>query len=175
SDVAAMAAVPVAALAAGVLPPDFGEELAMELFEIMRAVSAEFNCPLIGGDIAFHLSPEHPLTLSVTVIARPIDAQHAPVLRSGARVGDGVFVTGVLGGSFMPDGSGHHLTFEPRILHALSLSRSLGTSLHSMIDVSDGLGRDVAHLAEMSGVQITLDAVRFPCRTGCTWKQALGD
>lgn len=175
SDIAAMAAQPVASLAAGVLPPDFGEQHANELFEAMRDTAAAYDCPLIGGDLAFHADPSHPLTLSVTVLAKPIDGDHPPVVRAGAKPGDRVYVTGVLGGSLQTNGLGHHLTFEPRIKPAIALARALGSNLHAMIDLSDGLGRDAGHIAEQSHVRIVLAAQRLPCRDGIDWRHALGD
>jgi thiamine-monophosphate kinase len=81
----------------------------------------------------------------------------------------------MLGGSLGIDGQGRHLTFEPRIAEALELSRVLKDRLHAMIDVSDGLGRDLSHMARMSGLQIVLDAARIPCTPGCDWKRALSD
>ncbi len=175
SDIAAMAARPVATLAAAVLPPDFGADRANELFDAMRATADQYHCPLIGGDLAFHAADAaHPLVCSVTVLAEPAD-DHQPITRSGARAGDTVYVTGSLGGSLQADGLGRHLTFEPRIELALDLGRLLGDRLHAMIDISDGLGRDASHIAQLSGVQIRLDAAAIPCHEGCDWRNAISD
>lgn len=173
SDIAAMAGRPVATLVAVVLPPDFGSGRATALFDAMRDTAAMFDCPLVGGDIAFHGDPAHPLTCSVTVLAEP--GPCGAVRRSGARVGDIVYVTGSLGGSLDADGGGKHLSFTPRINVALELGEQLGERLHAMIDISDGLGRDVSHIAALSGVRIQLFADRIPLTPGVTWRQALSD
>lgn len=168
SDIAAMAARPVASLAAVVLPRAWSEAQAMELFEAMRATAARYDCPLVGGDISI---ADAPLLCSVTVLARP--GPRGAILRGGAKVGDAVYVSGSLGGSVEPDGRGRHLTFEPRLELALALSERF--DLHAMIDISDGLGRDAGHVAEMSCVQIVIDAGRVPCSPGCDWKRAMSD
>lgn len=174
SDIAAMAARPVASLVAVTLPFNFGHSRATHLFDAMRDTAAAYDCPLIGGDIAMHRSASAPLICSVTVLAEPAPARD-PVTRGGARPGDGLYVTGALGGSLEPDGLGRHLTFEPRIAEALMLAEQLGDRLHAMIDLSDGLGRDASHIAELSGVQIVIDAERVPCSPGCDWRRAFGD
>lgn len=173
SDVAAMAASPVACLAAAVLPPDFGEQRANALFDALRRTAERFDCPVIGGDIAVHRHPSHPLVCSVTVFAEPSGPR--VVERGGAQVGDVVCVTGALGGSVEPDGLGRHLTFEPRIAVGQELLRRMGERLHAMIDISDGLGRDASHIARMSSVQIRLRADQIPCNPGCDWRRAVGD
>lgn len=174
SDVAAMAAWPDATLVAATLPSDFGEDRANALFDAMRATCEQYESPLIGGDIAFHSHADHPLVISTTVLASPIGPR--AITRSGAQVGDSVYVTGPLGGSLQPDGLGRHLTFEPRIQLGRDLLQTLGDDrLHAMIDISDGLGRDASHIAEMSDVQIILDAADIPCQRNRTWKHALGD
>jgi len=174
SDVAAMAALPDATLVAATLPPDFGEERANALFDAMLATCEQYDSPLIGGDIAFHARPDYPLVISTTVLASAVGRR--AVTRSGAQIGDSVFVTGPLGGSLQPDGLGRHLTFEPRIQLARDMHGAVGDDrLHAMIDISDGLGRDASHIAEMSDVQIILDAGSIPCHPNRTWKQALGD
>jgi len=175
SDIAAMAVKPVASLVAATLPPGFGEKRANGLFDAMRDTAARYDCPLIGGDIAFHSSDDHPLVCSVTALAEPIDDEHPPVTRAGARPGDAIYVTGVLGGSVAPDGGGRHLTFEPRMREAIALSLRLGRNLHAMIDLSDGLGRDAGHIASMSGVRIEIDAARIPCNKGVDWRRAARD
>ena len=81
SDVAAMAAKPVGAVAAACLPVGFGEDRAKALFDAMRATAEDFNCPLIGG----HLSTwDQRLIIPVTVFAHPDGLQ--PVLRSRPRL-----------------------------------------------------------------------------------------
>ncbi|MHC4218410.1 MAG: thiamine-phosphate kinase [Planctomycetota bacterium] len=173
SDVAAMAAKPVALMAAVTLPPDFGHERATTLFDAMRETAQHFACPLVGGDIAFFRNASSPLVCTVAVLAEP--GPGGPVTRAGARTGDVIAVTGALGGSLGPDGLGRHLTFEPRLVEAARLAETLGPRLHAMIDISDGLGRDASHLAEQSGGQIEIDAHRVPCAEGTDWRRAMGD
>jgi thiamine-monophosphate kinase len=173
SDVAAMAAKPAAALVAVTLPPDFGADRATALFDAMRETAAKHDCPLVGGDIAFHSNPGHPMVCSVTVLAEP--AGRPVVKRRGAQVGDVIYVTGSLGGAVEPDGSGRHLTFEPRINEALTLVQRLGDDLHAMIDISDGLGRDCSHIAAASSVRIQLHADLIPCSEGVDWRRAVMD
>jgi thiamine-monophosphate kinase len=152
------------------LPPGFGEGAAKELFDGLFAEASRLECPLAGGDIAFHADAAAPLVCAVTVLAEPGPA--GPITRGGARPGDAVYVTGALGRSYP---SGRHLAVEPRIAEALDLARRLGPRLHAMIDISDGLGRDASHIAEQSGVQVRLDVRRIPCAPGADWRAALGD
>jgi len=173
SDLAAMGGRPRAALVAVTLPPDFGADRAVRLFDAMRAVAAEFACPLIGGDIAFHHAAGQPLTCAVTVLGEP--PSRGPITRGAAESGDDVYVTGELGGAVREDGSGRHLSFEPRVAAATDLVNALGHRLHAMIDLSDGLGRDASHIAEQSGVQIEIDARRLPCTAGVDWRAAVSD
>jgi len=171
SDIAAMAGRPVATLVAATLPPDFGAERAETLFDAMRVTCEQYDSPLVGGDIAFHCRPEHPLVCSVTVLAEPSWA--VAVTRGGAQVGDDVYVTGRLGGAVTGDGGGRHLTFEPRIAEAIELLGHLTLRLHAMIDISDGLGRDAGHIADQSGVTLVLDAAAVPCTPGIPWREAV--
>lgn len=178
SDAAAMAVRPVCSLAACTLPQGYPDERARQLFDAMRTAAEQYDCPLVGGDIAFHSQPDQPLVCSVTVLAEPWSKELPPVTRSGAQFGDGIYITGTLGGSFGDDGLGRHLTFEPRIELARELRETLRDRLHAMIDISDGLGRDAGHIAEMSGVRIELDSATIPCTPGvpgCDWKRAMSD
>jgi len=174
SDIAAMAARPVASLAAVTLPPDFSEPLAKKLFDSMRDAADQLDCPLIGGDIAVHRDSSHPLVASVTVFAEPGRKTVPPVQRSGAIIGDRVYVTGSIGGAWSDDGDGRHLSFTPRVEEALALHRKLGARLHAMIDISDGLGRDASHIAEMSNVRLEIDAKLVPLHDRqVPWREAV--
>jgi len=177
SDVAAMAAKPSGAVVAAALPYDFGETRANALFDAARAAAQHLNCPLIGGDIAMW---DRPMNLTVTVLAEP--AGIGPVLRSGAQAGDAVYVTGALGGSMETvDGYTHHLDFEPRVAVARSLAGEAGTRPHCMIDLSDGLGRDLSRLCGASNVSAVIDADALPMREAAkrgeraAWQRAVSD
>ncbi|MEQ9096376.1 MAG: thiamine-phosphate kinase [Phycisphaerales bacterium] len=150
SDIAAMAGTPSWALATALLPVGYAH--ANELFDHMARFAREFGCPLVGGDIA-SLPPESngPISLTVTV------GGHAarPILRSGARAGDHVYVTGALGGSLR---NHRHALAQPRI----EIAQQLADRLHAMIDLSDGLGVDAGRVARASGVGIELDAHAIP-------------
>jgi thiamine-monophosphate kinase len=78
------------------------------------------------------------------------------VLRSGAEVGDAIFVTGELGGSL----AGKHLDFEPRLAEARWLAQQF--SLHAMLDVSDGLAGDLRHILTASRVGAELLSTAIP-------------
>lgn len=157
SDIAAMGGTPRAGLATACLPPGF--DRANELFDRMAHWARRYGAPLAGGDIAA-FSPERPgpLVLTVTIVGAP-HAARGPVLRSEARPGDSVYITGRAGNSFA---SGRHLSFEPRLAEGAWLCEALGDRLGAMIDVSDGVGRDAGRLAAMSAAAIELDEAAIP-------------
>jgi len=174
SDVAAMAARPVACLAACTLPADVDAAYARRLVDAIRKTALAYNAPLIGGDTGVHRG-SGPLTISVTILAEGLSPVHPPILRAGGKAGDRLFVTGMLGGSLRPDGSGRHLDFEPRLDEAEALVSSLGSAMHAMMDLSDGLAPDACRMAEASGLQAVIDVAALPCTPGCGWKQAVAD
>jgi thiamine-monophosphate kinase len=149
SDCAAMGCLPAAAVAAVALPRDFSLDRAKELYQGLRQAGDAFDCPLVGGDTA---SWDGKLVLSVTILGR--SAGGKIVTRAGARPGDGIFVTGPLGGSIL----GRHLTFEPRV----QLGRELAAVATAMIDLSDGVSRDLAHICRASSVGAIVDAAAVP-------------
>lgn len=174
SDIAAMAGAPVCALATGALPRGFPQSDADALFESMKKWAEHWDCPLVGGDIASLPDEKDPLTITVTVIGTPHSAR-GPVLRSGAKPGDGIYVTGTLGGSFdAASGLGRHLTFEPRLKEARALADVLGQRLHAMMDISDGLGRDASRVAAASNTRLEIRCDLIPDATR-SWRSASSD
>ena len=151
SDVAAMACVPLAAVATVALPRGFSEADASEMYAGLRELGDAFSCPLVGGDVG---SWDGPLAISLTILATT--GPGGVVLRAGARVGDAICVTGSFGGAWK---TRRHLTFTPRVAEGLVLARY---GLHSMIDVSDGLAIDLGHVCDASGVGADVQAASVP-------------
>ena len=152
SDVAAMAALPLGAVVSFAMPKGMTRSEAEDLYQGMRKVGEKFRCPIVGGDVG---SWGGPLAISVTIFARPAGIK--PVLRSGAKTGDAICVTGSFGGAWRTQ---RHLKFAPRINEARILASR--HELHSMIDVSDGLSSDLAHLCHSSGVGAEVNAAAIP-------------
>ena len=156
SDIAAMAAVPVAAVASVAMPRGFPRADAEALYAGMREAADPFDCPIVGGDIG---AWDGPLSVAVTVLGRRagVTGGIEPVLRSGAKVGDAVCVTGKLGGAWR---SRRHLQFVPRIPEAICLAMNYG--VRAMIDLSDGLATDLGHVCLASGVAAEVAAADVP-------------
>jgi thiamine-monophosphate kinase len=176
SDLAAMGAHPVAALVALALPRDGGLRLAQRLYEGLIPLAEQFDVALAGGDTN---SWNGPLVISITLLGET--TAEGPLLRSGARPGDAIVVTGRFGGSILS----RHFDFVPRVQEAIQLRRRY--PVHAGIDVSDGLSLDLSRMAEESGCGAVLDLDQIPlsadagqwasrCQDGSTaLDHALGD
>ncbi len=151
SDIAAMAGMPHSAIISLALPRSRGPEFAQSVMQGIIDLANEFDMQIVGGDTN---SWEGPLVINVAITGTAIQSQS--VKRSGAMPGDWIFVTGELGGSI----ASHHLTFNPRINEAASLSQSV--TLKSMIDVSDGLASDLPHILTASAVGALIHADEIP-------------
>jgi thiamine-monophosphate kinase len=151
SDIAAMGGRPESAVVTLGLPSERAASWAEAVYSGLTALAAKYRVALVGGETT--ACPEHAF-ISVALLGS-VDAGRA-VLRSGARSGDAIFVTGELGGSL----TGKHLTFEPRLEEAQWLSRQF--EIHSMIDLSDGLAEDLRHVLQASGVGAELLAEAVP-------------
>jgi thiamine-monophosphate kinase len=147
SDLAASAAEPLGLIVSFGAPGETALADVFELYEGMR----ETGVPVIGGDT----TAADAVLLSVTAIGRSVRVPG----RSGARPGDVLVVTGPLGGA----GAAFRRGELPRPPLRLREGRELGTHAHAMLDISDGLAVDAAHLADSSGcrVEIELDRVRL--------------
>jgi len=106
SELAAMAATPIGALLSVALPHCDGEQLAKRLIEGMLPLVSEFDCPIAGGDTN---SWDGPLVISITALGEVPPQRRW--LRSGARPGDAIVVTGQFGGSILA----RHFDFTPRV------------------------------------------------------------
>ena len=157
SDCAAMACRPAAILIAVALPregPGSGEAAAQELFLACRDAAAVFDCPLVGGDTSIW---DQRLAITVAALGTlPVGGR--AIRRAGAKVGDTLFVSGQLGGSL----KGRHLTFTPRIELAMKLAQTVGSALHAMMDLSDGLAQDLPRMCEASGVGAEVHTAHLP-------------
>jgi thiamine-monophosphate kinase len=151
SDIAAMGCRPVAATVTVAVPPHVTLADLRAVHRGMRRVSDPFGVAIVGGDTS--RSPRD-LVIGVTLVGETKGLR--PVLRSGARVGDSILVTGRLGGSRL----GRHLRFVPRVSEGWRLNHRY--RIHAMIDLSDGLGIDLSRLLRASGVGAILEARRIP-------------
>lgn len=150
SDLASMAAEPIAVFLSLCLPRKSSGEIASEIFEGVCESCEKYSVAIGGGDTNVW---DGPLVVHMTAIGS------APVggawLRQGAQPGDAIFVTGSLGGSIL----GKHLDFQPRLFLARQL-HPLGI-VRAATDISDGLGIDLLNVtvASRCGAEIELDRV----------------
>jgi thiamine-monophosphate kinase len=156
SDLAAMAARPLAAVVSIALPRSGASsqlplDLAKLIYDGLLSLAVEFGVALAGGDTNTH---DGSLVISVTALGAL--TERGPLTRRGGRVGDKLLVTGTLGGSIL----GHHFDFTPRIREALLLHERY--ELHAGMDISDGLALDLSRLAAESGCGAVIQTDHLP-------------
>jgi thiamine-monophosphate kinase len=150
SDLASMAATPVAVFLSLCLPRENAGDCAALVFEGVYDLASKYQVAIAGGDTNVW---DGPLAIHMTAIGK-VDNNRG-WLRSGATPGDAVVVTGKLGGSIL----GKHLTFEPRLNVAKQL-RDLGI-VSAATDISDGLGLDLLNMtvASKCGAELHVDSI----------------
>jgi thiamine-monophosphate kinase len=165
SDLAAAAARPIGLLAAIAVPAADRDAVARLMAGVGEALATTGGV-LLGGDLS---STNGPMSLTITVVGEVGDRT---LSRAGARPGDEIWVTGMLGGAAaavrawksaqQPDEQARSAFARPvaRIAEARVLA-GLGV-LHAAIDLSDGLAGDAGHLAAASGVRILLEPALLP-------------
>lgn len=150
SDLAAMGAEPLWMLCNIAAPARYPADAVTSLYRGMKKLASRHGMSIIGGD----MTRAEKLHLHGFAIGRL--PRGSAVTRAGARPGDIIFVTGTLGGSI----SGKHLRFSPRVDEALWLREGGWPS--AMIDISDGLLRDLSHISAASNCAAELDAKLIP-------------
>jgi thiamine-monophosphate kinase len=151
SDIAAMAGTPTAALVTIGLPGTFSPEFVEAIYDGLNALARRHQVAVVGGE-----TTTNPGGIFISVALLGWVPRGKGVLRSGAEVGDAIFVTGELGGSL----AGKHLDFEPRLVEARWLAQHF--SPHAMLDLSDGLAGDLRHILMASRVGAELLTTAIP-------------
>lgn len=141
SDIGAMGGTPTAAVVTIGLRKDLDQERVRGIYRGLCQLAAQHQVAIVGGETTSN--PER-LLLNIAMLGTV--PRGRAVLRSGAKVGDAVFVTGELGGSI----EGKHLDFEPRVAEGRWIAD--GGWASAMMDLSDGIASDLPRLMAASGV-----------------------
>jgi thiamine-monophosphate kinase len=166
SDFAAMGGKPEHFLVTLALPPETAVAWVENLYRGIGDCLKKFDSFLAGGETSGVPSGSAAV---ISIAATGSVLRENLVLRSTAKPGDALFVTGTLGGSI----HGKHLDFTPRIREAAWLVTHFKPT--SMMDLSDGLGKDLTRLAASSGCGFQIERENLPLTPGCTPQQAIGD
>ncbi len=164
SDIAAMGGVPQHALITIALHPHTHLAWVRSLYTGLRKAARRFGVSIVGGETSRSPRPTF-LSIALTGTVRRTHC----TLRSGAKPGHALYVTGSLGGSLAKK----HLDFTPRLAEAHWLVENIRPS--AMMDLSDGLASDLPRLARASHCGYTLDTARIPRTKGSTLTAALTD
>jgi thiamine-monophosphate kinase len=162
SDLAAMGARPTAAVLSITLDPRVSVRWLEPFYRGLAAAARRWRVRIVGGDLT---QAENFVGTYLTLLGSA--AGPRIVMRTGARVGDAIYVTGQLGGSRL----GHHWRFTPRLAEGAWLARQ--SAVRAMMDVSDGLAKDLRALIppgakpaiDAAAVPVSADACRLAART----------
>ena len=166
SDFAAMGGHPAHFLVTLALAPEISIAWTEDLYRGIGDCLATFGGTVAGGETTS--APKGSAAVISIAATGAVRREHL-VLRSTGKPGDQLFVTGQLGGSI----TGKHLSFTPRIREAEWLVRHHKPT--AMMDLSDGLAKDLTRLAKASSCGFQIDESSLPLTPGCTQANALGD
>lgn len=164
SDIAAMGGIPEQALVTLVIQPEREINYVRGLYKGLEKAARDHNISIVGGETA---SCAGAAMISISMTGH-VEKSHC-ARRSTGRPGDTLYVTGQLGGSI----GGRHLTFRPRLAEARWLATHF--NIRAMMDISDGLAKDVPRLAKSSGTGYQIKPEKLPCSRGCSIEQAATD
>ncbi len=166
SDAAAMGGRPTHALVTLALPPKFSSARVAAIYRGIEALARQYDVALAGGETT--RSPKLLLSIALVGTLPP-----RPLLRSGGKAGDDLWVTGTLGATLRGGNGAKHLSFTPRLAEGAWLARRrLATAA---MDLSDGLAADLPRLARMSGCGFRIEREALPLSPGATVRGALTD
>ncbi len=167
SDIAAMGGIPLHALVTLVLSEDQKVSDIEGWYRGMEDLAREFSVSIVGGETSS--LPSKGAVVSISLTGR-VKKDHC-VFRGTAAKGDLLAVTGKLGGSFK---SGRHLSFQPRIAEAQWICEG-GWKPTSMMDLSDGLAKDLPRLLSGAGLGYRVDRADIPVHKDADLKAALAE
>lgn len=176
SDIAAMGGTPIAVFLSLALPADLPQNWVDRLYGGLLGLAKEHGAALAGGDTA-----QSPAGVLADIMVIGSVSRGRPVLRSTAKPGDRIYVTGALGlggatvqrmyagGKIRPASAKDYFYPQPR----LKVGQKLHGLASAMIDISDGLSTDLSHICEESGVGALIYQSAIPVAHGARIEDAL--
>jgi len=149
-----------------ILPPETKTSWVESLYHGINLCAETHKCSIVGGETSSTL-PNSPIVISIA--GTGVVLNQNLTLRSTAKPDDLIFVTGTLGGSI----NGKHLDFKPRLTESFWLTNNFKPS--AMMDLSDGIAKDLPRLAAASKAGYKIDFEAIPCNPGISTQSALSD